>query len=92
MAYIPFPNSQKILYFGIGVEQGSDFLETGRQILSTLRFVDQSPALVAMATQTAAAFIPPAETSRTEYTDINELSPMHPSACGCPPTCRKAFP
>jgi hypothetical protein len=77
-AFIPFPNSQRIFIFRVYAEEKSDFIEIARKILDTLRFVNQSPELATMATQTAEFFLPPTETSRVEYTDINELLTQAP--------------
>jgi hypothetical protein len=73
-AYVPFPDGQKILSIAILLgNKNSDFLADGQELLSTLRFVDASPSLVAMATQTAVSYIPPVVSNKTEYTSIDDL-------------------
>ena len=74
IAYVPFPDSQKILSITTNLgNKNSVFLAESQELLSTLRFVDASPSLVAMATQTAVSYIPPVTLNKTEYTSIDDL-------------------
>jgi hypothetical protein len=77
-AYLPMPNSKMILAFFIGEQYQGSFIDTFKQILSTLRFISDSSPLSAMATQTAAAVTPPVQKSYEEFASLNQLQEQTP--------------